>query len=118
MLMAALMALSAMAGGAQTPAPSRPPALGYTEALRCSGLAQAASELEGGESGEGRALYDAALYWSLTTIQAGQAAGRATAAVEADMTRARIQAVRLLTARDEAARATLQTCRARTPSLG
>lgn len=116
--MFALIATTLLFSVDQNPPTSRPPALGYTEALRCSGLAQAASELEGGESGEGRALYDAALYWSLTTIQAGQAAGRATAAVEADMTRARIQAVRQLTARDEAARATLQTCRARTPSLG
>ena len=34
----------------------------YEEAVRCAGLTQAASELEGGESAQGRRLYDAALY--------------------------------------------------------
>lgn len=93
-------------------------AVTYNDALRCSGLTQAASELEGGESREGRALYDAALYWSLTTIQAGQMASRSTAAVEADMTRTRVQSVRELTARNEAALTALGQCRARTPTLG
>lgn len=97
---------------------SRPAVPTYAEALRCSGLTQAASELEGGESGEGQALYDAALYWSLTTIQSGQAARRPTATVEAEMTRARVQAVRELTARNETALTALSVCRARTPSLG
>ncbi len=118
MLVVALMALSVVVGEEQTPSPARAPAPTNMEALRCSGLTQAASELEGGESGEGRALYDAALYWSLTSIQAGQSARRPAATVEAEMTRARIEAVRQLTARDEAARAALQACRARTPSLG
>ena len=90
----------------------------YAEAVQCAGLTQAASELEGGESGEGQALYDAALYWSLTTIQSGQAARRPTATVEAEMTRARVQAVRELTARNETAQTALSACRARTPSLG
>lgn len=116
MLVAALMAWSVMEP--QAPAAPRPTASTYAEALRCSGLTQAASELEGGESGEGQALYDAALYWSLTTIQSGQAARRPTATVETEMTRARVQAVRELTARNEAARDALQQCRARTPSLG
>jgi len=116
MLVAALMAWSVMEP--QAAAALRPTAPTYAEALRCSGLAQAASELEGGESGEGQALYDAALYWSLTTIQSGQAARRPTATVEAEMTRARVQAVRELTARNEVAREALQQCRARTPSLG
>jgi hypothetical protein len=102
----------------QAPPTSRVAAPTYAEALRCSGLTQAASELEGGESGEGQALYDAALYWSLTTIQSGQAMRRPTATVEAEMTRARMQAVRELTARNEAAQTALSACRARTPSLG
>lgn len=97
---------------------SAPRLLPYEEVVRCAGLAQAASELEGGESREGRALYDAALYWSLTAVQAAQAAGRSTAATEADQTRARIRAVRELTADDAAARAALQRCRQRTPALG
>lgn len=116
MLVVALMALSLVA--VQTPAAPRVAALSYAETLRCSGLTQAASELEGGESGEGRALYDAALYWSLTTIQSGQSARRSAAIVEAEMTLARVQAVRELTARDETSRATLQQCRSRTPNLG
>lgn len=93
-------------------------ALAYEDIVRCSGLASAASELEGGESTEGRALYDAALYWSLTAIQAAQTAGRSPAVAEADQTRARIRAVRELSADNAEARAALQACRARTPRLG
>ena len=116
MFVAALMAMIVMPP--QATAAPRPAAPTYAETLRCSGLTQAASELEGGESNEGQALYDAALYWSLTAIQSGQATRRPTATVEAEMTRARVQAVRELTARNEAARDALQQCRARTPSLG
>lgn len=101
--------------GAQT---ARPEAMPYDEVVRCAGLAQAASELEGGESREGKALYDAALYWSLTAIQAAQTAGRTPTVTEADQTRARIRAVRELSAGNAAARADLQRCRARTPELG
>lgn len=116
MLVTALMMLTL--GVPQVTAAVRPAASSYAETLRCSGLTQAASELEGGESGEGRALYDAALYWSLTTIQSGQTANRPAATVETEMTRARVQAVRELTARNEAALTALGECRARTPSLG
>ncbi|WP_374599625.1 hypothetical protein [Brevundimonas sp.] len=116
MLVAALIGWSVMQ--TQAAAAPRPTPPTYAEALRCSGLTQAASELEGGESDEGQALYDAALYWSLTTIQSGQAARRPTATVEAEMTRSRVQAVRELTARNEAALTALRACRARTPSLG
>ncbi|HYC96788.1 hypothetical protein [Brevundimonas sp.] len=90
----------------------------YEEAVRCAGLTQAASELEGGESGEGRSLYDAALYWSLTAIQAAGTAARPPALAEADQTRARIRAVRELSAGDVEARAALQRCRALAPRLG
>ena len=79
---------------------------------------QAASELEGGESGEGRALFDAALYWSLAAAQAADASGRGSAAADADQTRARILAVRQLSAGTAEARAALQRCRQRTPDLG
>lgn len=90
----------------------------YEEAVRCAGLTQAASELEGGESGEGRSLYDAALYWSLTAMQMAEAAARPPTATEADQTRARIRAVRELSTGDAGARAALERCRARTPDLG
>ncbi|GAA0644835.1 hypothetical protein [Brevundimonas lenta] len=92
--------------------------LPYEEIVRCAGLTQAASELEGGESSEGRSLYDAALYWSLTAIQAAHTAGRAPSVAETDQTRARIRAVRELSANDAAARTELQRCRARAPTLG
>ncbi len=108
MALTAILSLSAV----QTAAPS------YDEAVRCAGLTQAASELEGGESREGRSLYDAALYWSLTAMQMAQANARSPADAEADQTRARIRAVRELSARDATARADLQRCRARTPELG
>ena len=116
--MLAIIATGLLFSVQQSPATPRPTVPTYAEALRCSGLTQAASELEGGESREGRALYDAALYWSLTTIQAGQTASRPTAAVEADITRTRVQSVRELTARNAAALTALSDCRARTPALG
>lgn len=110
----ALMALLSL-GTAQ--AASQQP-LSYDEAVRCAGLTQAASELEGGETGEGRSLYDAALYWSLTAMQMAQTPARPAAATDADQTRARIRAVRELSADDPAARAALERCRVRTPHLG
>ena len=90
----------------------------YEEALRCAGLTQAASELEGGESARGKQLYDAALYWSLAAMQAAQASGRQPTAAEAEQTRARILAVRQLSAEQEEARARLAQCLRRTPDLG
>jgi hypothetical protein len=89
----------------------------YEEAVRCAGLTQAASELEGGESVQGRRLYDAALYWSLAAMQAATAAGKPAPAAEADQTRARIAAVRLLNAETPEARTALQRCQQKTPNL-
>ncbi|MDO9588753.1 MAG: hypothetical protein Q8R45_03470 [Brevundimonas sp.] len=114
--MLAVVVTAVLTLGAVQAAPGQSPS--YDEAVRCAGLTQAASELEGGESGEGRSLYDAALYWSLTAIQMAQAAARPVATTEADQTRARIRAVPELTAGDADARARLQSCRARTPRLG
>lgn len=107
-----------------TPAPAGAQAaqarglLSYEETVRCAGLTQAASELEGGESREGRSLYDAALFWSLAAIQAASASGREGRVSDAEQTRARVLAVRQLTSRNAAARAALARCRARTPRLG
>lgn len=112
MIAMALMAVLSTAAAQQ----ARPPS--YDAAVRCSGLTQAASELEGGESGEGRSLYDAALYWSLTAMQMAQSAARPPATAEADQTRARIRAVRELSAGDGAARAELARCRAQAPAMG
>jgi hypothetical protein len=114
MLAMALTAVLTLSGAQAV----RAPVMSYDEAVRCSGLTQAASELEGGESAEGRALYDAALYWSLTVIQVAQASGRPGVQADADQTRARIRAVRELSANAAPARADLQRCRSRTPSLG
>ena len=109
-LMAGLSFAGVQAAPGETPT--------YDQAVRCSGLTQAASEMEGGESVEGRALYDAALYWSLTSGQMARGAARTDAQADADQTRARIRAVRELVAHDAAARADLARCRARTPHLG
>lgn len=114
MFVTAVLGLLSLTGAQAAPAAPLP----YDEAVRCAGLTQAASELEGGESGEGRALYDAALFWSLTATQSASAAARNPAAAESDQTRARIRAVRELSAADAEARADLQRCRARTPRLG
>lgn len=92
--------------------------MSYDDTVRCAGLTQAASEMEGGESAEGRALSDAALYWSLTAGQAAVTAGKTPAAADADQSRSRIRAVRELTASDSDARADLSRCRQRTPNLG
>jgi len=89
----------------------------YDQAVRCAGLTQAASELEGGESREGQSLYGSALYWSLAAMNAAQAAGRATSLAEGDQTRARILAVRQLSQGDAAARSELGRCRRLTPEL-
>ena len=91
---------------------------GYDAAVRCAGLTEAASELEGGESARGRRLFDAALYWSLATSQAGDASSRAMTVIDADLTRARIRAVRELSGGDAAAREALSSCLSRTPDLG
>lgn len=115
MLAMALTAVLTLSGAQQA---ARAPVMSYDEAVRCSGLTQAASELEGGESAEGRALYDAALYWSLTVVQVAQASGRPGAQADGDQTRARIRAVRELAADDAQARADLRRCRSRTPDLG
>jgi hypothetical protein len=86
--------------------------------VRCAGVTQAASELEGGETAEGKALSDAALYWSLAATQAAQASNRDANAADADQNRARIRAVQQLNTGDADAKASLQRCRARTPNLG
>lgn len=114
--MIALLALSNLALAFQaTPSVSL---TSYEEAVRCAGVTQAASELEGGESRQGRALYDAALYWSLAAMQAGGASGRSPQVAETDQTRARIAAVRQFNTDARAARVALQACQRRTPNLG
>lgn len=100
-----------------TAPPSGEGLVSYDQAVRCAGLTQAASELEGGESREGRSLFDSALYWSLAAMNAAQAAGRSEALAEADQTRARITAVRQLSQQDAAARTELDRCRRLTPAL-
>lgn len=116
----AVFATTVAFGLPQAPAQDAPrvPLISYAETVRCAGLTQAASELEGGESVTGKALFDAALYWALTAGQAAQAAGKTPTASDADQTRARIEAVRQLNADAEEARSALQRCRQRTPDLG
>jgi len=117
--MAALTA-TALNAAMSTAAPTAPaPTLiSYDETVRCAGVTQAASELEGGETAEGKALSDSALYWSLAATQAAQASNRNANVADADQNRARIRAVQQLNAGDADAKAALQRCRARTPDLG
>ena len=120
MLLVAFTAVLALVQGqaqAQPPAPA-PRLVSYDEAVRCAGLTQAASELEGGESRYGRSLYDAALYWSLAAMQAATVAGRNTTLAETEQTRARLDAVRRLSTGDAEARAAFQRCRQAAPRLG
>jgi len=108
-----IAALTATAQAAPTVA-----LISYDETVRCAGVTQAASELEGGETAEGKALSDAALYWSLAATQAAQASNRDANAADADQNRARIRAVQQLNTGDAEAKAALQRCRSRTPDLG
>ena len=114
-MLAILFALTTMPAGQAAP---RPVLFSYEETVRCAGLAQAASELEGGESTDGQSLFDAALYWSLAASQAASASGKPARAADTDQTRARILAVRQLSTANAQARADLARCRARTPDLG
>lgn len=117
----AALALAQTSAPIQAQVPAQTPVarlVSYDEAVRCAGLTQAASELEGGESRYGRSLYDAALYWSLAAMQAATVAGRDPDGAELEQTRARLDAVRRLSAGDSEARAALQRCRQKAPRLG
>lgn len=89
----------------------------YALAVRCAGLTQAASELEGSESRYGRALADSALFWTLTAFQAATAQDITYAAAEAEQRVARIQSVRRLNSSEAQARRQLTECRQKTPRL-
>lgn len=89
----------------------------YESAVRCAGLTEAASELEGGESAQGRRLFDAALYWSLAASRAGDASAHPFNVIDSDLTRARIRAVRELASGDAGAREGLAGCLNRAPRL-
>ncbi len=113
------VALTAMLVNQQAAPDSTPPArlTSYDEAVHCAGLTQAASELEGGETPRGRRLYDAALYWSLSTIQAARVAGRDPVTTEQSMTRIRISAVRRLAGSDSGLREHVNDCVRKAPDL-
>lgn len=89
----------------------------YALAVRCAGLTQAASELEGSESRYGRSLADSALFWTLTAFQGATAQNISYTAAEAEQRVARIQSVRRLNAGEPLARRQLQNCRQKTPRL-
>lgn len=116
--MLSLVAITLLQQAAPPPPAPAVRVMPYVEVVRCAGLTQAASELEGGESREGRALFDAALYWSLAASQAADVGGRTLTQADADQTRARILAVRQLGSANTEARAELAACRRRTPNLG
>lgn len=112
----AILLMSFQAAGSET----RPPAplvVTYDTAVKCAGVTQAASELRGGETADGRALYDDALYWSLTTIQLANAQGRNAQTTEEDMQKARVSAVRRLSSELDDAVRELRRCRQMAPSL-
>ena len=113
------VALTALLVNQQAASDSTPPVrlTSYEEAVHCAGLTQAASELEGGESTRGRRLYDAALYWSLSTIQAARVAGRDPVVAEQSMTRIRISAVRRLASSDNNLREHVNDCVRKAPDL-
>jgi len=89
----------------------------YPTAVRCAGLAQAASELEGGESRYGRTLADSALFWTLTAFQAADSRQISYVTAETDQRNARLLAVKRLSQGEPLARRQLQQCRQQTPRL-
>lgn len=113
--MSVLLAFSQSAPAAPA---ARPLVVSYADAVACAGVTQAGSELEGNESARGRLLFDAALYWSLTTIQMGQASGRPTTLTERDLSSARIRAVRELSRGVPTTVEKLERCVKSAPSLG
>jgi len=102
----------------QAPVPAAAPRMSRAETVRCAGLTQAAAELEGGESDEGRALSDAALFWSLASARSAAIQGLSELDADRELTQARMTAVRALSSGDAAARRELAACRARVPELG
>ena len=96
---------------------STPIVMSYASVIACAGVTQAMSELEGGESDQGRRLYDVALYWSLSAIQLAQATGKSDLRTEQDMTNARIRAVRELHNRDPHTLEHLDKCMKSAPGL-
>lgn len=109
-----------LASGQSAPAAPavRPLLVSYADAVACAGVTQAGSELEGNESERGRRLFDAALYWSLTTIQMGKASGRPDTLTERDMSNARIRSVRELSRRNSETVERMEKCIKSAPSLG
>jgi hypothetical protein len=102
----------------QAPAPAAAARLSRAETVRCAGLTQAAAELAGGESDEGRALSDAALFWSLAAAQSGAIQGLSELDADRELTQARVAAVRSLSSGDAGAQRELEACVARAPDLG
>ena len=97
---------------------ARPLVVSYADSVACAGVTQAGSELEGNESDRGRRLFDAALYWSLTTIQMGTTSGRPDNLTERDLANARIRSVRELSRRTPATLDRLEKCVKSAPSFG
>lgn len=114
----AMSVLLAFSQSAPSAPAARPLVVSYADAVACAGVTQAGSELEGNESDRGGRLFDAALYWSLTTIQMGQASGRPNNLTERDMSNARIRSVRELSRRNSTTVERLERCVKSAPSLG
>ncbi len=102
----------------QAPAPAAAARMSRAETVRCAGLTQAAAELAGGESDQGRALSDAALFWSLAAAQSGAIQGLSEVESDRELTAARVRAVAELSRGEASAREALAACVARAPDLG
>lgn len=94
------------------------PLLSYEAALRCTGLTQAALQIEGGETAKGRQLHNAALFWSVSTIQASSMRGQTPTDHEAELNTVREKALKALTDADPTAQHNLAECRQRLPFDG
>ena len=81
-----LIALAAAAAQPKAKIPS------YPQAIRCAGLMEAGLSGKDPVSGEGRRLFDAALYWGLAASDIGRRAHVTSARFKADQVTARTAA--------------------------
>ncbi|MEG3180113.1 hypothetical protein [Sphingomonas sp. LT1P40] len=88
----------------------------YPEALRCAALTHAASKIGKGTPQES-ALFDQLIYWGMAAADSGRAAGKASKAIDAEVTRESAVVEPQLRSQSGTATTALAACVARVPAL-
>jgi hypothetical protein len=107
--------IAMLAAGPQAGPPSGLPP--YADAIRCAALAEAAAETASHSSGDGKRLFDAAIFWGMAASEGARKAKLPAARFTSDQSEAAAAARVELEKRDEAASAELATCLERVPPL-